>query len=286
MAAPEPPNFNRYTGLDANVPVIPPNNQTITYPSDLSTIQTINGVSYGVQITAYKYSSGFYRVLQRNVANLEIGGLVGLQILSGLLTPEQEQELGRRINQRLGQLEQNILGNPLGTVNLQLPVKINDAHTLAWSQESAKAIFDFAGLVRIADVIASPAGVTINPALFMMFHHPNFKTIDMSWKFAAHNEQESFAIANIINFFKYHSSPERTPSGALLNYPSMFIIKLFPNDRFTFRIKPCIIESVGTDFTPAGYPSFNKNGTPVSINMGIRFKEIDIWTKDNWATIA
>lgn len=285
MAAPTPPNYETTNGLDSSFKTKPPEGVNITYPKDLSSIKSTNGSPYAISISAYNYrtSNTLRADFNNSTLNGITGGLVSAFDFTGLTGL-----LNNIINNNIREFgstpsNENVLGQNLGTVNLQLPVKINDVQTLTWSQESAKAIFDFFNLIRLQDVIRSTGGTLVNPALFMMFHHPNFKTIDMTWQFAAHNEQESYAIANIINFFKYFSSPKRkSGTGFVMDYPSMFIIKLYPDDQFTFRIKPCIIENVVTDFTPANYPSFNKNGSPVAINLAVRFKEIEIWSKDTW----
>lgn len=281
MAAPTPPNYETTNGLDSSFKTIPPEGVNITYPKDLSSIKSTNGSPYAISISAYNYRTS-------NTIRAEFNNSIFNGITGGVASALDPTGIARSILENLQTnrslpSDTNVLGQNLGTVNLQLPVKINDVQTLTWSQESAKAIFDFFNLIRLQDVIRSTGGTLVNPALFMMFHHPNFKTIDMTWQFAAHNEQESYAIANIINFFKYFSSPKRkSGTGFVMDYPSMFIIKLYPDDQFTFRIKPCIVENVVTDFTPANYPSFNKNGSPVAINLAVRFKEIEIWSKDTW----
>lgn len=177
------------------------------------------------------------------------------------------------------------------TVRLPIPLAVNDVQTLTWSQESLKAIasritsgltgIDFIGL---GDVVGAPLGITVNPFLFMMFHSPNFKTYQMTWQLVAENEAESETIAKIIDFIKYESSPERNgPVGSiLLNYPSIFKIKFHPNDKFTIKTKPMIIEALAADYTSGGYPSFHENGAPSAISLTIKFKELDVWLKDNW----
>jgi len=114
-----------------------------------------------------------------------------------------------------------------------------------------------------------------------MFHSPNFKTYQMSWQLVAENEAESETIAKIIDFIKYESSPEKFTRG-ILRYPSIFKIKFHPNDKFTIKTKPMIIEALAADYTSGGYPSFHENGAPSAISLTIKFKELDVWLKDNW----
>lgn len=187
---------------------------------------------------------------------------------------------------------QNTLNNIANTVgnadtgpaiNLPIPRKINDVQVLTWSQESTTSLAASLG-VNLANFLggATGAGVIINPALFMLFKHPNFKSFEFSWTFVADNEQESRNIARIIDRIKFHSSPRN--DGVLMRYPDVFHVQLHPDPRFTFRIKPSIVEAVAADYSGGEVPAFYKNGAPVAVNLTIRFKEIEIWEKRTWGS--
>lgn len=221
--------------------------------------------------------------------------------------------------------------NPIvGTITLPIPRKINDVLTLSWSQESFTSLFAALG-VNLANFLAGNAGsgLLINPALFMMFKHPNFKVVEMSWTLVADNEQESIQIAKIIDVLKYQASPSiprmqtgfndtlngiigtstaaatglaggaivgpvfglavgaiaaASAFGGFMVYPSVFELQLYPSKYFTFPIKPCIIEGIAVDYTAGDVPAFHKNGSPVVVNLTVRFKEIEIWEKSTWPT--
>lgn len=166
-------------------------------------------------------------------------------------------------------------------INLPIPRKINDVQVLTWSQESTTSIAASLG-VNLFNFGASAlgTGITINPYLFLMFKHPNFKAFELSWTFAPENEQESRTIAAVIDRLKFHSSPEA--GTVFMYYPDIFWVKFHPDPFFTFRIKPCIIEAIGADYTGGDVPAFYKNGAPVAINLSVRFKEIEIWEKGTW----
>lgn len=68
----------------------------------------------------------------------------------------------------------------------------------------------------------------------------------------------------------------------LMQYPSIFDLQLYPSKYFTFPMKPCIIEGIAADYTAGDVPAFHKNGSPVVVNLTIRFKEIEIWEKGTW----
>ena len=258
-------------------------NETLIYPSDLQSITNENGVPYYISIYTYTYKAGSYLTPaeQQTAAGALVGFATGVAVLGlpgGLF--------GSVVGGTGGYLTSDTsVSAPRGySAALQLPTKINDVQTLTWSQESLKAIVDFVGVTRIIDAVRAPQGLVVNPALFMLFHHPNFKSYDMSWQFVANNESEAETIAKIINFFKYESSPRRLEGFSILSmeYPSIFQMKFYPEDKFTFKMKPAVVEAVAVDYTGGGFPAFYKNGAPIQVNLTVRFREIEIWEKSTW----
>lgn len=196
--------------------------------------------------------------------------------------------------------------NPTGGIVLPIPVKLNDLQTVTWtdvgltgelagaaSQLALQAATRGANwnayqrrssilslLGSSAALISVLSGYQLNPALWMMFKNPEFKTFQFQWQFTPANEQESHDIVNIVNYFKFHSLPFAT--GPVYEYPSIALIRFYPNDFFTVRMKPCAILNVGVDYTGAGMPSFFDNGAPTVVNLTVVAKEIDLWTKNNF----
>lgn len=197
-------------------------------------------------------------------------------------------------------------GRPVGGINLPIPKKLNDNQVLVWEEVSLTAMIaqglltagQFAGnggnfsrrLALLgtaasqaggaASTVAGMAGVAINPFLWMMFKSPAFKEFTLTWTFAPNNEQESNLLASIIRNFKINSLP--SASGAFYEYPDVALIRLFPNDVFTFKFKPCAVQSVQVDYTGGGVPSFFANGAPTIVNLTLFLKEIELWTKENY----
>ena len=200
---------------------------------------------------------------------------------------------------------------PNGGVTLPIPRKLNDVQTVIWESTSltstagsviqaasAGLIGGIAGLAlsagaqaagAIGGIVPGTGGLQVNPHLFMLFKSPTFKEYNLQWQFAPKNEQESQTLADIITQFKYNMLPARAgglgggDSNVLLNYPSIAIIKMYPDDNFTFRFKPCAIRSVSVDFTGAGGPSFFKRtGAPTVVNLSVSLQEIQYNIKDNY----
>jgi hypothetical protein len=201
---------------------------------------------------------------------------------------------------------------PTGGFTLPLPKKINEIQSVIWKEESAVDVATsaaagvinlaagsaarataFAGqqLAGIASNIGAVAGglidggLAINPVLFMLFQRPAFKEYTFSWTLAPNNEQESETLVNIIEYFKVNMLPSKSGiNGLLWNYPKIAIVKFYPDDTFTFRLKPCAILSVQVDYSGAGGPSFFKNGAPTVVNFTVLMKEIQLNTADNYFT--
>ena len=116
----------------------------------------------------------------------------------------------------------------------------------------------------------------------MMFRQPNFKEYTFIWDMVADNQRETDTIAEIVDFIKNQSSPKIDVTGGFYEYPHIAVMKLYPDDKYTFRMKPAAVTSVRVQYNGAGQPAFLRNGAPVHVNLAISFKEIQIWEKNSW----
>jgi hypothetical protein len=190
------------------------------------------------------------------------------------------------------QLTSSALMLPLGGVRLPIPRKINDVQTLVWSAESglssatsiASSFAPKATAIggAIAAVGGAVAGMSLNPLLFMTFQKPNYKEHNLSWSFIPSTEQESNTIVDIVNYLKFNSLPKQSFGGVVYEYPNILAVKLFPDDTFTMRFRPCAVLGVQVDYTGAGTPSFFKNGAPTVVNLTLQLQEIQLWDQTNY----
>lgn len=188
-----------------------------------------------------------------------------------------------------------------GSLTLPIPSKLNESQVLIWNEISQTDLAihagsKMAGLLgnigqkvagRLADVASSLSslisvqeGMSINPHMWLQFKSPSFKEFTLTWSLIPNNEAESNTIVDIIDTFKFNSLP--TESFLLYGYPNVVIIKFYPNDKFTFKIRPCVITSVSVDYTGAGSPSFFKSGAPTVVNFSVHLKEIELWSQNNY----
>lgn len=181
---------------------------------------------------------------------------------------------------------------------LPIPRKVNDNQAVIWEAESfaalgAQALSTLlaqrrtALLTSIANAARAPVealvGASINPFLWMLFKQPTFKEYTFNWTLTPSNEQETRDIAFVINHFKENMLPTLGTASAYYGYPNIVLVKFYPDDKFMFRFKPCVVLAVASDYTAAGGPSFFKRtNAPTTINFSVILKEIDLWTREDY----
>lgn len=132
-----------------------------------------------------------------------------------------------------------------------------------------------------AGLLGSYLGLAPNPFLTMLFKSGDFKEHTFNWTFTPHNQNESRTLVDIIQYFKFNMLPSKT-LGILLKYPNIALIRLYPNDFFTYRFKPCAVVACAVDYSGAGQPSFFENGAPTVINFSLQLKEIELWMQEDF----
>jgi len=133
--------------------------------------------------------------------------------------------------------------------------------------------------------VLSLSGVAVNPFLTVLFNSPTFKQHTFSWKFTPKNLDETNAVKNITNAFKYHALPDTTAAvaGTLLSYPDMVYISISPANDYMYKFKPCVIEAVEVDYAGEGSPAFfGDSKGPASVVMSISLLEIEYHLKSDW----
>lgn len=139
---------------------------------------------------------------------------------------------------------------------------------------------------------AFKGGQVLNPMLELMYGSPDLRTFQFEFFFHPRDEMESKHVLDIIELFKYHSSPELGSTGMLIP-PSQFDISFFYRGKQNPNIPEiatCVLTGVQSNYAPKGfatYESFSdpdtptKGGTgmPVSITLSLSFTETTYLTK-------
>lgn len=154
---------------------------------------------------------------------------------------------------------------------------------------SATAIAGSAGVVANravnvgVNVLQSLTGTSFNPFQTVLFKAPNFKQHSFSWRLIPKNKEESEIIKNIVNIFRYHMLPSVSQAGGIFfGYPEILQIKLFPKDEYTYKFKPCVVESVSINYAPNGPSFYRETEAPTAVEFTIQVSEIEIWTKQDF----
>ena len=145
------------------------------------------------------------------------------------------------------------------------------------------------GGAALQGAIESNLRVKSNPFKEQTFQGVGFRPFEFSFVFNARSQSEVITIKEIINKFREYSKPSLDrPESAIFRYPGEFRIDFLTNNGYDYfepnkylpKLKPCICKSVNTNFTTAGWKSF-EDGAPTTITLQLGFEEVDIITKDS-----
>jgi hypothetical protein len=169
--------------------------------------------------------------------------------------------------------------NPVGSIILPMPRKINENQELMWNETS---LFDMLSLPKEFEVPSALTGFQINPFQLLYFQRPAFKQFSFSWTLTPNTPEESETLRKIVIEFKRRSLPKIR--GPLFEYPDIALVKFSNNINDQLILKACAIISVQIDHSGTNVPSFFKNSrtAPVAVNMTVQMKEIDIWAQNDY----
>lgn len=147
---------------------------------------------------------------------------------------------------------------------------------------SAARIPEIAG-INARDLLRRSAGVTVNPWRETLFEQVDFRTFSFRYRFFPKDEAESRRVHTIIGMFKEHMHPELSKERLFFIYPSEFEITYMfglKENPFLFRFAPSALEDMQVDYgSGEGMSSFS-NGAPTEINLLLKFRELEILTRE------
>jgi len=130
------------------------------------------------------------------------------------------------------------------------------------------------------NVTSLAAQAALNPNIRAMFKQVNLRRFTFNFKLIPVSSQESKAITDIVNFFRYHAYPEDIEVGSIslgYEYPELFRIKAFTKVNGQYvqngtHMKDCYLESFSTTFNPTA-ATFHPDGTPTEVDIALNFVE-------------
>jgi hypothetical protein len=141
--------------------------------------------------------------------------------------------------------------------------------------------------------IESTLGVKTNPFKEQTFQGVGFRPFDFTFRFIARDQTDVKTIQNILSAFRSYSKPtfKEGSQGSIFKYPHEFRIEFLTFDDndsvenyitnpYLPEIKFCICQTVNTNFTAAGWRSF-EGGAPTDITVQMTFQETEIITGED-----
>lgn len=127
-------------------------------------------------------------------------------------------------------------------------------------------------------------GIAQNPHKIVLFTGVDFRDHNFSWKLSPRNRNESNAIRQIIEMFKFYSHPEYVGGGLFFKYPEFFRIK-FRHPSYLFELEPSVCTGIRINYHSTGNAAYIRDGdgggvpAPAEISLELSFKETEVITK-------
>ena len=205
-------------------------------------------------------------------SSLNILQLAGLNVASGLLN-----DLPGSFRELRGFITDGMLDASSGMT----PELRNSLSTII----AGKAIDNLGGQIRPNTALGRATGEILNTNLELLFDSVNLRSFPFTITFSPRNEKESIRVKHIIRAFKSSMAAKRkTPreespqGGIFLKAPDVFHLKYLHNGKehpFLNSFKHCALTGMSVNYTNAGTFASYSDGTPVSIQMNLTFKELN-----------
>ena len=114
------------------------------------------------------------------------------------------------------------------------------------------------------------------------FESVDYRTFNFKHTMMAKSPQEADNIRNIIKLFKFHMHPELSAGGLFYVYPSEFEIKYYYRDEennYFDKISSCVLEDMSVEYGGDIFSTFD-DGKPIEVNLTLKFKELELLTKE------
>lgn len=157
---------------------------------------------------------------------------------------------------------------------------------------AAKATNIAGGNVSPQSLISRTTGQVLNSNLELIFQGINLRQFQFAFDFAPRSSNEAQEVKQIIRTFKREMSARSGGAGSgsnsnvglFITAPSLFQLtyKSGPSKHpFLNTFKPCALTDVAVNYTASGTYATYADASPVHIQMGLTFKEIDpVYSED------
>ena len=240
------------------------NDGTILLPIP-SNVSDANNVSYG--------ESRLNGLAAAGISAAESLGRKGLDSLLGGESFDLKTEVNDA-GEKLGKKIVNMMGGDGSTAAIT-------AADVITKQLTASAVNIFDANVTANQLLARSNGEIINPNLEILFSDVTLRNFAFKYKLTPRNKNEAEQVKLIIRAFKRNMAPQAIGSdGAsdfFLRSPNVFKLRYRSGNKdhpFLNKFKQCFLSDMQTKYTGEGIYSTYDDGTPVSIELSLSFKEI------------
>lgn len=164
-------------------------------------------------------------------------------------------------------------------------------------QSLGAAIMSSGADERFISAMGQYTGMVMNPRIEKLFQQKDIRNFTFSWDLWARNQAEVDNIKNIIDVFRYHSSPSKSSDGdsadpqIMLRVPAEYTIKFisstntgFAENEYIPKISRCVMTGIGVDYTPNGvFATIGPDNSPVAYSLTLSFSEIAQLTREDLA---
>ena len=140
--------------------------------------------------------------------------------------------------------------------------------------------------------LESGLSISQNPYMEMMFQGIGFRNFRFDFVLRPRHEKELEEVGSILKAFREFSRPSWNKSfgnQSFMNYPMEFDIQFltleesensftnnFDTNMHLPQLKPCVLTSVETNYTPQSIWAAHRAGAPVAVTLGLAFQETEL----------
>ena len=147
---------------------------------------------------------------------------------------------------------------------------------------AAEAVNIFGANVTPNQLLARGNGEILNPNMELLFSDITIRNFRFSFKLTPRNKKEAEQVKLIIRAFKRNMAPQAqggvsNGSQFFLRSPNIFKLRYRSGNKdhpFLHKFKQCFLTDMQTTYTADGVYSTYEDGTPVSMQMDLSFKEL------------
>ena len=157
-----------------------------------------------------------------------------------------------------------------------------EAQNLITKKLASKAVGIFGGNVSADQLLVRESGEIFNPNMELLFNGPTLRSFRFSFKMTPRSQDEMVQIKMIIRSFKLNMAPKTKTTDAgnqyLLKSPNIFELRYRQGSRnhpFLHKFKQCFLTDMNVNYTGENVYATYDDGTPISMNMDLTFKEIE-----------